>query len=63
MLPCKDSNIVASDEKTSLFKLNRFALILKRQSNPLAVAGVEDSQGVGRHFVYVPQLIRRHREI
>lgn len=43
MLPCKDSNIVASDETTSLFKLNRFALILKRQSNPLAVAGVEDS--------------------
>jgi hypothetical protein len=38
MLPCKDSNIVASDGTSSLPKFNRFALILKRQSDPLAVA-------------------------
>ena len=37
MLPCKSSNIVAGDGRTNLPKLNRFALILKRQSDPLAV--------------------------
>lgn len=37
MLPCKSSNIVASDGRTNLPKLNRFDLILKRQSDPLAV--------------------------
>lgn len=46
MLPCKCSAAVASDGKTSFIKFKRFALILKRQSNPLAVAECENCQSV-----------------
>ncbi len=63
MLPCKYSNIVASDGISSLSKLNLFALILKRQSNPLAVAGVDDCRGEGRRLECVPRLIRRYQGV